>query len=140
MGDITFYHHGIRGQKWGIRRYQNPDGSYTALGKKRRNQTEEDRVKSKREKMYKNVRTLSTEEISKQIERLKAEQTLKDAINRDLHPVRTAVSNVLKSTGGKVATTALTGAVVYAIRSAMTKKFDISEFANYVVPNPNKKK
>jgi len=29
------YHHGIKGQKWGIRRYQNPDGSYTAAGKKR---------------------------------------------------------------------------------------------------------
>lgn len=29
------YHHGILGQKWGIRRYQNPDGSLTAEGKKR---------------------------------------------------------------------------------------------------------
>lgn len=29
------YHHGILGQKWGIRRYQNPDGSLTAAGKVR---------------------------------------------------------------------------------------------------------
>lgn len=29
------YHHGIRGQKWGIRRYQNPDGSLTPEGRKR---------------------------------------------------------------------------------------------------------
>lgn len=29
------YHHGIKGQKWGIRRFQNPDGSLTAEGKKR---------------------------------------------------------------------------------------------------------
>lgn len=29
------YHHGIKGQKWGIRRYQNPDGSLTAEGQKR---------------------------------------------------------------------------------------------------------
>lgn len=28
-------HHGILGQKWGIRRFQNPDGSLTAEGKKR---------------------------------------------------------------------------------------------------------
>ena len=28
-------HHGIKGQKWGIRRFQNEDGSLTAEGKKR---------------------------------------------------------------------------------------------------------
>ena len=28
-------HSGIKGQKWGIRRYQNPDGSLTPEGKKR---------------------------------------------------------------------------------------------------------
>lgn len=28
-------HHGIKGQKWGIRRYQNSDGSLTAEGKTR---------------------------------------------------------------------------------------------------------
>lgn len=29
------YHHGVKGQKWGIRRYQNPDGSLTEEGKQR---------------------------------------------------------------------------------------------------------
>ena len=29
------YHHGIKGQKWGVRRYQNADGSLTAAGTKR---------------------------------------------------------------------------------------------------------
>ena len=35
--DDTEYieHHGIKGQKWGVRRYQNEDGSLTSAGKKR---------------------------------------------------------------------------------------------------------
>lgn len=28
-------HHGIKGQKWGVRRFQNSDGSLTAAGRKR---------------------------------------------------------------------------------------------------------
>lgn len=29
------YHHGVKGQKWGVRRYQNEDGSLTPAGKVR---------------------------------------------------------------------------------------------------------
>lgn len=32
------YHHGVKGMKWGVRRYQNKDGSLTAAGKKRQSQ------------------------------------------------------------------------------------------------------
>ena len=35
ISDEELYHHGIKGMKWGIRRYQNADGSLTPAGKKR---------------------------------------------------------------------------------------------------------
>lgn len=37
MYSDKLYHHGIKGQKWGQRRYQYKDGSYTQEGKDRRN-------------------------------------------------------------------------------------------------------
>lgn len=38
--DTYLAHHGIKGQKWGIRRYQNADGSLTAEGRKRKGLSE----------------------------------------------------------------------------------------------------
>lgn len=34
-GELILAHHGIMGQKWGIRKYQNPDGTLTEAGKRR---------------------------------------------------------------------------------------------------------
>lgn len=38
--DIELYHHGIKGMRWGIRRFQNKDGSLTPAGQKRREKLE----------------------------------------------------------------------------------------------------
>ena len=48
--DQSISHHGIKGQKWGIRRYQNADGTLTAEGKKRYGTVENLQKSQKRKK------------------------------------------------------------------------------------------
>ena len=46
-GTMVLMHHGIKGQKWGVRRFQNPDGTYTPEGKARRNESLGTTIKNK---------------------------------------------------------------------------------------------
>lgn len=47
--DNELMHHGVKGQRWGVRRYQNKDGSLTAAGRKRYDQDIRDNNAKKKE-------------------------------------------------------------------------------------------
>lgn len=47
-------HYGVKGQKWGVRRYQNYDGTLTNLGKSRRGMNDINDIVSTMSKQDKN--------------------------------------------------------------------------------------
>ena len=93
ISESELYHHGIRGMKWGIRRYQNADGSLTAAGKKRyinpdgtlnkRGQKyyakESERLKNERRKLTNQKKTNA--QFEKLDAKRKANADLKDQLN-----------------------------------------------------------
>lgn len=62
------YHFGILGMHWGIRRYQNPDGTLTAAGKKRLKQGEKDLNKVASSKTMNKMASKITDQALKQMQ------------------------------------------------------------------------
>lgn len=55
----VLYHHGIKGQKWGVRRFQKKDGSLTPAGKKRYQDDSDQKTKETRyDKLYSKYKKL----------------------------------------------------------------------------------
>lgn len=65
------YHHGVKGQKWGIRRYQKKDGSLTMLGRHRYKTDKEFKKTIDRQKALEKAR--ASKEAKKTVEEKRAE-------------------------------------------------------------------
>lgn len=122
------YHHGIKGMHWGVRRFQNPDGTLTAAGK-RREQVSSDRavrkeVKEQRLWNAKNASQLSDKELTDQILRLQREKQLKDLTNQSVAPGRKRVKDFLARHGDLALSAAITAGVTIAVNKQVKDRFD----------------
>ena len=96
------YHFGIKGMRWGVRRYQNADGSLTSAGKKRlkKGQTSNEETDSSNKSKTKTVKEMSDDELSQAITRLQLEEKYKSLspknVSKGKEFVDTVANDVLK--------------------------------------------
>lgn len=127
MPETYLAHHGIKGQKWGVRRFQNPDGTRTALGKKREREKEVDHdtlVKSTNAKeLYRNRDKLSDRELQDRLNRLRNEEALKQmAKTKTTAKNGQNISKKVLSKIGERTAEAIAAAVVGAAVTPLIKK------------------
>lgn len=132
-------HHGIKGMKWGVRRYQNKDGSLTAAGRKRYSE-EGDSGTTKVSSSKKKISEMSIEELRKEIDRLELEKRYRSLANESIASNKRKNSKakdftlrVIEKSGENV----MTQLTTYAMGTVVNKAFG-GVFNDPKVVNPKK--
>lgn len=129
MDNNELMHHGILGMKWGVRRYQNKDGSLTPAGKRRvqtgevgkTSETSQSHSSHSSSSSKKTVKEMSDSELREKITRLELEKKYSD-LSKPKEQAKTSkgkafVMDVLEKSGKNIATQAVT----YAMGSIVNK-------------------
>ena len=122
-------HWGIKGMKWGQRRYQNKDGSLTPAGKERYGDDDDESEKD--------MDDLTDSELKAKITRLELEKRYKDLTKSEQQVKRSRgkefVVDVLEKAGKNIATQF----VAFALGTAVNKTFE-KVYNDPAIINPKK--
>jgi hypothetical protein len=94
MSEIYISHHGVKGQKWGVRRYRNKDGSLTDAGRDRLSR----KLRNDRERVLKRTNSL---QLSKKHKKMTTSEVSRVITNDDKKMINDARKKWLDSTDEK---------------------------------------
>lgn len=131
-------HHGIRGMRWGIRRYQNKDGTLTNAGRKRAAKLEdeyskitghkpgESSIKSTSSSRKKKISEMSNEEIQAKIDRINLERRYSELMSgsskKQQSKGKEFIKDVFESSAKNIAKQTATYLIGDAVNKSLGKK------------------
>ena len=117
------YHWGVKGMRWGVRRYQNKDGTLTKAGKKRYNNDAEEKSKVEKQapskvRKKKRVSEMSDAELRSEINRIQMERQYAQLTARHVSAGEKFVKNVAMTAASNVANKYATKGLEFAAGKA----------------------
>lgn len=124
--DNELYHHGIKGQKWGVTNGPPyPLNDEVSTGKRLKKEKEKKEPKNrplKKSEATKKAKELSEEDLKKEIDRLNLEKRYVD-LNKDLSR-KERTDGILSRYGGQILGTAIGIATAYAVNKVLNETVD----------------